>query len=700
MENNIAHAVVIKDDNLFFLSERDGGVSLERGHGFGLYYNDCRFLDGYELRVGNEKPELRRSNSESGNVATLDLTNPEFEIDGEKLARGSFEICWSRTISCQHLTLFDSITLRNLTTEPIRFPLLLIFQSHFEDIFAVRGMTQSKRGTLHPPEWKNGALHFFYEGADAIDRRVVIHFSTAPAEMQGNEAPYWIALEEGRSHDISVSLCISETTKRKPAGYVHDRAAKDHQWLQGKTQIRTDNLLLDRVLERSLRDLSILRSSSGNAAYFAAGVPWYVALFGRDSIITSLQTLAYDPGIAEETIRLLANYQGKEIDPWRDEEPGKILHELRVGEMAHLNEIPHTPYYGTIDATPLWLVLVGRHAAWSGDLRVFNELQSSIEAALHWIDDHGDFNRDGYVEYQCRSEQGLVNQGWKDSADGIVNGDGSLGTPPIALVEVQGYVYEAKMLMASLYRRAREEKRATLLENQAQRLRENFNRDFWVADGYYALALQEGKRQAAVLSSNAGHALWSGIADRDHARQTADHLLSRDMFSGWGIRTLSVVGARYDPLGYHLGTVWPHDNVLIAAGFKRYGFDQSVLRVLNGLLAAAACFDVHRLPELFAGFARKDSDAPVSYPIACQPQAWSAGAIPYLLTTTLGLEPEAFDKRLRIVRPTLPENINRVEIQQLRVGSSTIDLLFERGRNGIAPRVLKNDGNLEVVVES
>jgi glycogen debranching enzyme len=388
------------------------------------------------------------------------------------------------------------------------------------------------------------------------------------------------------------------------------------------------------------------------------------------------------------------------VNQWREEEPGKILHELRVGEMANLNEIPHTPYYGTIDATPLWLVLLGKHASWTGDIGLFKQLQPQVEAALSWIEQYGDKDGDGYVEYECHTEKGLVNQGWKDSGDAIVNPDGSLATPPIALIEVQGYVYEAKREVASLYRRVGNHNRADELERQAQELRARVNRDFWVSDGYYALALQgPDNRQAAVLSSNAGHALWSGIAEGNHAQQAADHLLSPAMFSGWGIRTLSAAALRYNPLSYHLGTIWPHDNSLIAAGFKRYGLEDAALRVFQGLIDATIHFNAARLPELFGGFAVEDYGIPVSYPVACQPQAWAAGAMPYLLTTVLGFEPDGFEQRLRIVRPKLPGNVNRVEVRGLHVGRGEVDLLFERDRDQVAVRILKVKGQLKVVVE-
>ena len=685
--------IAIKDGDLFFLSEPGGDVPLARGHALGLYYHDCRFLNGYTLTIGGLKLELRASSTENKHTAKLQFCNPGVQLDGRRLPKHSVEIHWSRIVSSEHLALFDTIDLQSLTSEPIRFFLTVNFQSEFEDLFAIRGMAQANRGRLHPPEWKNGALCFLYDGADRINRQLMIQFSPLPTSTQYEGVSYEIDLAPNSRRQLQISLFVSESANRTAI------KSRTQAPLPEKTRIRSDDEFFNEVMDRSLGDLDMLRSSSGNFGYFAAGVPWYVALFGRDSIITALQMLAFDSQIAEQTIRLLAHHQGKEVNEWRDEEPGKILHELRVGEMANLNEIPHTPYYGTIDAPPLWLVLIGRHAAWTGDLRVFNELRPHIEAALNWIEHYGDFDHDGYVEYQCKSEKGLSNQGWKDSADGIVNADGSLGIPPIALVEVQAYVYEAKVAIAALYRRTGDDKRATILEKEAQQLRDRFNRDFWINDGYYALALQDRKQRVAVLSSNAGHALWSGIADADRAKQTVDHLLSPEMFSGWGIRTLSAAVSRYDPLSYHLGTVWPHDNSIIAAGFKRYGFDDAAVRIFSGMLDAASHFKAHRLPELFGGFAREEYGAPVSYPLACEPQAWAAGAIPYLLTTTLGLEPEAFDRRLRIVRPMLPKNVNRLEIYDLRVGSASVDLLFERGDEGITARVQEKRGDLEVITD-
>jgi glycogen debranching enzyme len=560
-------------------------------------------------------------------------------------------------------------------------------------------------------------LRFAYDGADDLRRALTIHVAPEPEGANQHTAYFKIALQPKERQRIFVSLQMSETPigqasvpMSHPVPLEHpelDRMAIEtalrsscESWLRRETRITSDSMMINHIMDRSMRDLGMLCSQIGKVKYFAAGVPWFVTLFGRDSIITALQTLAYNPRIAEQTIRLLSTLQGKHVDPWREEEPGKILHEIRVGEMARLNEVPHTPYYGTIDATPLFLTLIGEHAKWTGSLALFDELRANVDAALDWIGRYGDTDGDGYVDYFCQTERGLENQGWKDSGDAIVNTDGSLATPPIALVEVQGYVYQAKREMASLFRRAGEEERARDLDSEAEELRRRFNRDYWVGDGWYALALQKDKRPAEVLSSNAGHALWSGIADEEKAKQTVASLMTDEMFNGWGVRTLSCKEIYYNPLGYHLGTVWPHDNSLIAAGFKRYGYDAEALRVFVGLVEAAVHFDGNRLPELFGGFRRDDYGVPVPYPVACQPQAWAAGTMPYLITVLLGLSPEGFENRLHVIRPVVPDFVNHVEIYDLRVGSARADLRFERVKDRVEVKVMHSDGKFDLVVKA
>jgi glycogen debranching enzyme len=369
--------------------------------------------------------------------------------------------------------------------------------------------------------------------------------------------------------------------------------------------------------------------------------------------------------------------------------------------MAHLNEIPQTPYYGTVDATPLFLILIARHAHWTGQTTLFNDLRENIEAALEWISEYADQNRDGYIEYQSRSKGGLINQGWKDSGNSMVNADGNLANPPISLVEVQAYVYMAKTSIADLYERAGEQNRAKRLRQEASELRQRFNHDFWMEDkGCYSMAMEAEGKQVKVISSNPGHALWAGIADEDKARRTAERLMADDMFNGWGIRTLSHRERRYNPIGYHLGTVWPHDNSIIAAGFRRYGFDEEALRIFTGIAEAAMNFEHYRLPEVFAGYGRHLYGVPVRYPVACHPQAWAAGTMPHLTETLLGLRPQAFERKLRIVRPVLPDFVDRLKVRRLKVGSAVVDLSFERSsEKTIAVEVLNIEGQLEVSVE-
>lgn len=713
LARSIAHALIIKDGDIFFVADRDGNVPLGGHHGFGLYYHDCRFLNGYQLTLGGCEPEPLVASAAAGFSAMLELTNPDLRLSAHTVVpKHAVGIKWDRIIASKQLAIEEQLTFTNYDVNPVELPVELTFQAAFEDIFTVRGFLSGRRGTVHGPSWRNGVLSFMYEGADGEFRSLAVHFSSPPLRAHAGRADFRIALKAGESHTLLASLAIAEANDRRAAQRLtHSRLEVQHvrnalhrkadRWVRQHTGFRSGSRLLDLAVDRSLRDLQMLRNKLDHQEYFAAGTPWFATLFGRDSIITALETLSCAPGIAEATLRLLAAYQGHKQDEWRDEQPGKILHELRVGELAHLGEIPHTPYYGSVDATPLFLVLVGQHARWTGSLRLFHELRQNVELALRWIDDYGDLDGDGYVEYRSQSKKGLVNQGWKDSGDAIVNRDASLATPPIALVEVQGYVYWAKMEMADLYRRDGQPEMAHRLEGAAERLRERFHRDFWISRaGCYALALEADNRPANVISSNAGHALWTGIADQEKARSTMERLMRPDMFTGWGIRTLSADERRYNPIGYHLGTVWPHDNAIVAAGFRRYGFDQAALRLFTGILEASIHFPHSRLPEVFAGFSRSDYGSPVRYPVACHPQAWAAGSVPFLLQTALGLQPDAFQNRLNVVRPALPEIVPWVEVRRLQVGSARIDLRFERQPDGdVTVEVLRTSGDLEVRVE-
>lgn len=710
---SIDDAVVTKNENLLFLTTPNGNVPLDANHGFGLYYHDCRYLNGYELRLANSKASVLVSDASRGYEAVFELTNPEIQVrEGEHIHKEQIGIQWQRVVDGPNLRLVEVIRFQNYGMEEINFPVSLAFRAEFEDIFAVRGLLPEQPGERVPPHWDKGVLSFAYHGADRVDRGLTVNLVPAPDVTDGTTAHLALNLKPRESKQIAVSIAVSESPAAEDGQPKAKREAavqrvrsgavqKMDEWLGGGTEIRTSSMLLNNVLERSTRDLRMLRMHIGDQEFFAAGVPWFATLFGRDSLVTALQNLSFNPEIAAQTLRVLASYQGQRVDGWRDEEPGKILHELRVGEFARLGEIPHTPYYGSVDATPLFLILFGRHAAWTGSLALFDELRPNVEQALEWIDQYGDTDGDGYVDYECKSQSGLVNQGWKDSFDAIVNADGSIADPPVALVEVQGYVYLAKHSIADLFERAGEADRARSLRKEAEELCIRFNRDFWLDDlEYFALARQKGGKRAAVLSSNPGQALWTGIAEQDKAEKTAARLMSGDLFSGWGIRTLGQQETRYNPIGYHLGTVWPHDNSLIAAGLKRHGFDEEACRLFTGLVGAAMRFDGYRLPELFAGFPSDMYSVPVHYPVACRPQAWCAGAIPFMIESLLGLTPEAFERRLRIVRPVLPDFIDRLDVKRLRVGEASVDLVFERGEDHACKvQVLQVEGNLDVVVE-
>ncbi|MGH9511834.1 MAG: amylo-alpha-1,6-glucosidase [Terriglobales bacterium] len=712
---NIASAIVIKDEELFLLCETSGGIPLGNQQGFGLYYHDCRFLNGYELTIGGVPPNALMANSERGFMAEFELTNRDLTQSGNgqskhQIKKQSLGLKWQRVIQASQLSLQDVITCTNYTVERVEFVLSFTFRSGFEDIFEIRGLRPRKTGREEPSSWRRGALLFEYDGADGLYRSVSIKISPTARSRRPDGADLRVSLGPGESKNLEIAILLSESSRRSapanrgigPNGTALTKRlgkASDN-WMQNHCQMRSNSRLLNNVFRRSIRDLGILKTSLEGHEYFSAGLPWYAALFGRDSIIASLQTLAFRPDIAQQTLRLLAKYQGREVNDWRDEEPGKIMHELRVGELAHLNEIPQTPYYGSVDVTPLYLILMARYANWTGDLSLFRELKTSVDHAFDWITRYGDKTGDGYLQYDTKSKQGLGNQGWKDSGDAIVNADGTLAKPPIALVEVQGYVYLAKMSVAELYDHDGGHDAAKRLRAEAHELQDRFERDFWIEDKeIYALALQSGKKPASVVSSNAGQSLWSGIAQPSRAKKTVGQMMSPAMFGGWGIRTLSGDERRFNPVGYHLGTVWPHDNAIIVGGMRSYGCDEEACSILSGIVQLAQHFDHYRLPEVFAGFSRKEFQIPVRYPVACHPQAWAAGSVPFMLESLLGLVPRAFESRLEILRPTLPKFIQQLELQRLRVGKASVDLKFVHGKDGmVSTHVLKVRGKLDVDV--
>jgi glycogen debranching enzyme/CRP-like cAMP-binding protein len=699
MANDIRDALLIKEQNHFTLSDRQGNIPIGNTAGLGLYLGDTRHLSGYEVSLGRVQAVDLVSTAQLGYAADHQLTNRDMRHGRRMLRKETLLISRERIA---HDSGFDErITLHNFNFFPIDVAIQLRFAADFADIFEVRGLGRAKRGAHLPVRLTAERVVLAYEGQDNRTYQTELAFSPPPTQLRPTTMQHRVHVEAlGRSSlQVRVTARVGGDDQAtapelsdpigESGGERHARAKRSYdEWLQAATVVETDSGLFDAASTRSLKDLRLLVNNLDGQWFFGAGTPWYATLFGRDSLITGLQTLAWNPDLAGGILRLLARYQGTRHDAWRDEEPGKILHELRTGELARTNSVPHTPYYGTIDATPLFIMLAADYYAWTGDIVLLREIRPNLEAALRWCLEYGDIDGDGYIEYARRSRKGLANQGWKDSGEGILFSSGRLPKPPIALVEVQAYLFAAYRGMARLLRAldppqagrpGEDGARSLELELRARRLKERFNTDFWMpAESFYALGLDGAKHQIDTVTSNPGHALWTGIVDDEHAPAVAAQLLSQELFSGWGVRTLSSRAAAYNPLGYHLGTVWPHDNSIIVAGLRRYGFDVEAGQILNALFGAALHFPYFRLPELFSGIARTDYGVPVGYPVACSPQAWAADALPFMLTQMLGLLPHDGGATLDVVRPILPLGVNRLQLRGLRVGSARVDLAFER----------------------
>jgi glycogen debranching enzyme len=693
---DIRDALVIREQDIFLLTDTNGNVPPDNPSGFGLYHLDTRHLSVYDFSFADARPVVLLSTAELGFSEEQVLTNPRMPcVEGRILPRGSVEARRQRVVED---VLEETLRVTNYNIFPIQIDVVYTLDADFADIFEVRGSTREKRGQILPSRVEGSAVVFAYEGLDDRKRETRVIFSQPP--FSANEGRVTFRLSLGHRESSTVRLLVATDGRRKGTRRKERLvtiSSRYRKWMESGAQVVTSNEFFNAVLERSFTDLRMLWNQDRDGGYLAAGTPWYDTFFGRDSAIVAIQTLAYKPDIARHSLKMLTRWQGRKVDAWRDEEPGKILHEWRQDEMTATGELPFSPYYGSIDSTPLFLLLAGEYYAWTADLQLLQEMEPSLRAALHWVDALGDIDDDGYLEYEVRSVAGLVNQGWKDSPDAIVNADGTLAKPPIALVEVQGYVYAAKKKLAPVFAALGDQDLAQQLSRQAAQLKRRFNRDFWLEESnFFALALDGDNHQVAAITSNPGQALWTGIIQRRLAEAVADVLMRNDMFSGWGIRTLSAACSRFNPLGYHLGTVWPHDNAMIAMGFKKYGFEDELNEVATALFDAARSFPYYRLPELYAGSARSVQYTPVPYPVACRPQAWAAGSLPLILQAVLGLVPNAPHNELLIVRPRLPYWLDNVRVRNLRVGRGSADLLFSRRGTRTRVEVLAVRGRLGV----
>jgi len=652
--------ISVIEGNSFVVADDLGDVVAGTPHG--VYYADTRFLSEYVLTLNGRKPLLLSSGNRGASSASFYATNPVTE----DLPQGSLSVIRDRSIC---VAFQEDITLANHTDRSLPIRLDLQFAADFADVFEVRSGKVVHPRVVSRDASAGRSLTFTYQ-REEFSRSTLIAFSR-PAEIEGNCVVFNVVLgpkEEWQVHldvrpvvdgaPILVPCCEADSNTpfaRVVAGGRDDVDSLGTAEIRGKLEggedaahdighhapmLVTQDARMRFAYDRAVLDIEALRLKVGENYLLAAGLPWYMAIFGRDSIISAIQTLLLGPEIATGTLRALASYQSRRSDAFRDEEPGKIPHEIRFGELSCLEEVPHSRYYGTVDATPLFLVLLSETFRWTGDLEVVKELLPNAEAALHWIDKHGDSDGDGFVEYARRSIHGQLNQGWKDSVDPVQYADGTVAKGPIALAEVQGYVYDAKLRMAEIYRALGQPDRANTLEMEATKLKRRFNEAFWMPEaGFYAMALDGQKRQASAITSNPGHGLWSGIIAEDRAEAVVARLMAPDMFSGWGIRTMSSGMRGYNPISYHNGSVWPHDNSLIVAGLRRYGYDREAARVIDALLDASSHFPGHRLPELFAGYERRNGAFPVEYLGANSPQAWASGAVVLMLQSMLGLAP-------------------------------------------------------------
>ncbi|HEV2013393.1 MAG TPA: glycogen debranching N-terminal domain-containing protein [Candidatus Dormibacteraeota bacterium] len=698
--------VVLKENRIMMVSDEMGDIPAGNTSGLGLYFSDTRFLSAYEFRLNRLQPILLSASVEESYVATFQMVNPVLLLDEGKrrIPQQSLSIRRSRFI---YGGLHERIGVQNCGREPVDIECSLRIDADFRDMFDVRGYKHQSLGTIRPIEVGNQGFTYTYDGLDGVIRRTEVVVNRAPASQHDGTLTWQFQLGSKETVTLVIDVIPLIGENEPMLSYLYDDALQALQgsyrrWNDNTSRIRTDNAFLDRgLLRRSQMDLRILLEEFDSGLFPMAGIPWFSAPFGRDALITSIQTLMINPEIARGTLRYLAQHQGREVDPKREEEPGKILHEARYGELANLKLIPHTPYYGSVDSTPLFLVCAVEMMDWLNDQDLFVELLPALLSALKWVDRYGDADQDGFVEYAERASGGVRNQGWKDSSDSLLYPDGRPAELPAALVEVQGYVYQAKLGLSRILERLGQSAMAERLAREAAELRRRFELKFWLdREQFYAQGLDRHKTPIASITSNPAHCLWAGIVDAERAEILRDRLMAPDMFSGWGIRTLSADSPHYNPMSYHNGTVWPHDNSIAVAGLRRYRHAEAAGQVIDGIMEAGIRMPDYRLPELFCGF-RRDTNynsGPAEYLVSCNPQAWGAGAAFHLLQTALGVVPDTTAGRVYL-NPIPFGQARSVEIRGMRVGSGKLS--FKVAYNGGRPDVdvLEKPDDLVVILD-
>ena len=693
--------LVLKHDEAFLVTNRRGDLPNLPHTEFGFYVDGTRFLRRLELRLHGHRPlVLNAGVSEDAAQAAVDLTNPDVALGPQVLLPGrSLRI--ARRLTVHGTQLYQQLLVEAFNREPLDLSLSVHFAADFVDVFEVRGHPREHRGRVLPPVVDGASVRLAYQGLDHVTRTATLTFSPPPERLDETGAEYRLSLAPGTTTELITVVDAAAAAAPPPKVLAYGEALRRRRAVAdrlGGAEVRSNHDLFEVWVQRSRRDLHLLLTETPDGFVPYAGIPWYVAAFGRDALITALQVLPFEPAIAAGTLRFLARHVGRADDAFTDQEPGKIIHELRRGEMAACREIPFVPYYGSVDATPLFLILLAEYWKWTADVALAHELWPAAERVLEWMlrsaDAHG-----GYLTYARRSPRGLVNQGWKDSHDAIMHASGHLAEPPIALAEVQGYQYAALLAAAEMADALRLSDRTPALRERARRLRERFEADFWLPDeAYYALALDRVGQPCRVITSNAGHLLWTRLISESRAHIVARRLMADDMFTGWGVRTLARGERLYNPMSYHNGSVWPHDTAIAAVGMRRYGFADPFITLSTGLFEAVLQFENMRMPELFCGFPRVDGYGPTQYPVACSPQAWAAGVVFMLISAMLGLSPDAADNQLTLNRPRLPGWLAWIELRGLQLRTSRMTLRASQGQDGAAIEMLSRDGDAELVV--
>jgi glycogen debranching enzyme len=690
----------LKHGDTFALFDHYGDLASRRGNTLGLYHQDTRYLSRLKLTVERHSPLLLSSTVRTNNaVLDVDLTNPDIQR-GDMVMLAKDTVHFTRAKFLWNGACYETLSFRNFGEHPLNLRVDFDFDADFADLFEVRGFQRHHRGRVNAVTRGADAVRFTYAALDGVTRTTDVYFSPPPRQLGPRHATFEIELPVKRRRSIVMSVHCSAGDNPQRNVFRAMRAARRE--LRDATArcgaVETSSTLVNEVLRRSMADISMLVTDKPQGPYPYAGVPWFSTAFGRDGIITAMQMLWLYPALGRGVLRFLAATQATTFDAARDAEPGKILHETRAGELANLGEVPFGCYFGSIDSTPLFIALAGQYWQHTGDQQTIDAIWPAILAGLEWMERHGDSDGDGFLEYRRRRDSGLVNQGWKDSNDAVFHADGVLADAPIALCEVQGYAYLALTSASRLAGARGDSEMAARLAERARALREKFEAQFWDEDlGMYVLALDGAKRPCRVRTSNAGQLLFTGIVSPERAAGVAAALTSSDFLTGWGIRTVGEREARYNPASYHNGSIWPHDNSLIAMGLARYGHSDLASRLTSAVLDAAIHMDLRRLPELYCGMRRRRDKGPILYPVACSPQAWAAAAPFAMLQACLGLEIDASQRLARLRYPRLPEHLNTLEIRGLPIGDASVDLLLRRHGDDVAVNIVRRRGEVEIV---